>query len=135
VCCVYSSLPLPSHAKLSFLSQTGILNADIVSAAKNYNIPAMRKNDLNVAAPSRNDSPNAILRMEVELRDKNQPAKKRGKNKGKQFAMDLNVGSSSNVDLPMEKVKGVNSNSYRKKFVKLFKQAKNNATNINLPIH
>jgi hypothetical protein len=54
------------------------------------------------AAPD--DNPNAILRMEVELRDKNQPAKKRGKHKGKQFAMDLNVGSKSGVDIPMEKV-------------------------------
>ncbi|KAG5682688.1 hypothetical protein PVAND_012023 [Polypedilum vanderplanki] len=77
-----------------------IYNADIVSAAKNYNIPAMHKNDLNVP----DENPNAILRMEVELRDKNQPAKKRGKNKGKQFAMDLNVQSYNNVDIPMEKI-------------------------------
>jgi hypothetical protein len=44
--------------------------------------------------------------MEVELRDKNQPAgKKRGaKNKAKQ-QMDLNVAAiASSVDVPMEKV-------------------------------
>lgn len=81
----------------------GISNADIISAAKNYNFPAVRKNDLNITSPD--DNPNAILKMEVELRDKNQPAKKRGKNKGKQFnAMDMNVVSGSSVDLPMEKV-------------------------------
>jgi len=77
-----------------------IYNADIVSAAKNYNIPAARRNDLNAA----DDNPNAILKMEVELRDKNQPAKRRAKNKTK--AIDMNVGSGSNFDLPMEKVTG-----------------------------
>ncbi|KAL7031702.1 hypothetical protein ACKWTF_007105 [Chironomus riparius] len=40
--------------------------------------------------------------MEVELRDKNQPAKRRAKNKTK--AIDMNVVSGSNVDLPMEKI-------------------------------
>lgn len=40
----------------------------------------------------------------MELRDKNQPVKKRAKNKTK--AMDMNVVSGSNVDLPMEKVTG-----------------------------
>ena len=80
----------------------GIYNADIVSAAKNYNIPAARRNDLNAASPD--DNPNAILKMEVELRDKNQPAKRRAKNKTK--AIDMNVGIDSNVDLPMEKVTG-----------------------------
>ncbi|KAL7031701.1 hypothetical protein ACKWTF_007105 [Chironomus riparius] len=81
--------------------KAGIYNADIVSAAKNYNIPAARRNDLNAAA-SPDDNPNAILKMEVELRDKNQPAKRRAKNKTK--AIDMNVVSGSNVDLPMEKI-------------------------------
>ncbi|CAG9803583.1 unnamed protein product [Chironomus riparius] len=81
--------------------KAGIYNADIVSAAKNYNIPAARRNDLNAAA-SPDDNPNAILKMEVELRDKNQPAKRRAKNKTK--ASDMNVVSGSNVDLPMEKI-------------------------------
>lgn len=87
-----------------FKKNSGISDI-IVSAAKNYNMPAMRKNDLNAA--SSDDNPNAILRMEVELRDKNQPAKKRGRNKGKigGATMDLNVGSNINVDVPMEKVK------------------------------
>lgn len=60
----------------------------------------MRKNDLNIPPPA---DENAILRMEVELRDKHQP-KKHGKG-AKQFAsMDLNVGSVSPVDVSMEKV-------------------------------
>ena len=82
-------------------ASVGIYSADIVSAAKNYNIPAARRNDLNAASPD--DNPNAILKMEVELRDKNQPAKKRAKNKTK--AIDVNV-DGNNVDLPMEKVTG-----------------------------
>lgn len=87
-----------------FISRViGITNADMITAAKNYNFPAARKNDLNVTSPA--DNPNAILKMEVELRDKNQAAKKRVKNKAKQFtAMDMNVGAASGVDLPMEKV-------------------------------
>lgn len=74
-----------------------------MSAAKNYNIPALRKNDLNILTPA-DEHPSAIIKTEVELRNKNQPAKKRGKNKGN-FA-DLNVisGGVKNVDLPMEKV-------------------------------
>jgi hypothetical protein len=68
----------------------------------------VRKNDLNIQQPP-NGNTNAILRAEVELRDKNLPAKKRGKNKGKQFGttMDLNVGGNiaNNVDVPMEKVR------------------------------
>lgn len=75
----------------------------MIAAAKNYNLPALRKNDLNI--PPLADG-NAILRMEVELRDKHQPQKKQGKAKAKQFeAMDLNVGNAVNrVDVSMEKV-------------------------------
>lgn len=73
----------------------GLLNANVIAAAKNYNFPAVRKNDLNIPPPA---DGNAILRMEIELRDKNVPAKKKGKAKG---AMDLNVHS---VDVSMEKV-------------------------------
>lgn len=63
----------------------------------------MRKNNLNI--PPATDE-NAILRMEIELRDKHQPAKKQGKNKAKQFAaMDLNVGNVQSVDVSMEKVR------------------------------
>lgn len=81
----------------SFISQNllGILNANVISAAKNYNLPTVQKNDLNIP-PSENE--NAILRMEVELRDKHQPAKKQGRNKAKG---DLNV---ANIDIAMEKV-------------------------------
>lgn len=75
---------------------SGILNANVIAAAKNYNLPAVRKNDLNIPPPANDE--NAILRMEVELRDKHQPAKKQGKNK---VRLDLNV---PNVDVPMEKV-------------------------------
>lgn len=101
------------HSYNFAFSSTGILNADIISAAKNYNIPALRKNDLNNIPPP-DDNPNAILKMEVELRDKNQ-AKKRGRNKGKQFGvgMDLNVGNFRNVDVPMEKVKTEQKKSSR----------------------
>lgn len=81
----------------------GTINANVITAAKNYNLPAVRKNDLNI--PQSSDG-NAILRMEVELRDKHQPPKKQGKGKAKQFgAMDLNVGNAVNsVDVSMEKV-------------------------------
>lgn len=82
----------------------GALNANVIAAAKNYNFPAVQKNDLNAPVDE-----NAILRMEVELRDKHQPAKKQGKNKAKQFgAMDLNVGSVQSVDVSMEKVRFLN---------------------------
>lgn len=61
----------------------------------------MQKNDLNSPPPP---DENAILRLEVELRDKHQP-KKHGRNKQKQFAaMDLNVGSVNAVEVSMEKV-------------------------------
>lgn len=89
-------------------SQTskGIANANVIAAAKNYNFPAaaVRKNDLNIPPPAVDG--NAILRMEVELRDKHQAPKKQGKNKAKQFkAMDLNVENANvNVDVSMEKV-------------------------------
>lgn len=73
----------------------GILNTNVIAAAKNYNLPVVQKNDLNVPSPT---DENAILRMEVELRDKHQPAKKQGRNKAR---LDLNV---PNVDVPMEKV-------------------------------
>lgn len=73
-----------------------MVNAEIVSAAKNYNIPALRKNDLNIPDDI---SSTAIIKTEVELRNKNQPAKKRAKNKA-----DLNVVNIKNVDVPMEKV-------------------------------
>jgi hypothetical protein len=73
------------------------VNANVISAAKNYNLPAVQKNDLNIPSPSSDE--NAILRMEIELRDKHIPAKKQAKNKAKQ--MDLNV---HNVDVAMEKV-------------------------------
>ena len=64
------------------------------------NVPAVRKNDLN--AP---DNTNAILRLEVELRDKNQPLKKNAKNKAKQVLnKNLNFDNIPNVDIPMEKV-------------------------------
>lgn len=64
------------------------------------NAPAVRKNDLN--AP---DNANAILRLEVELRDKNQPLKKNAKNKAKQVLnKNLNFDNIPNVDIPMEKV-------------------------------
>ena len=74
----------------------GLLNANVISAAKNYNFPPAQKNDLNTP-PSANE--NAILRLEVELRDKHLPAKKQGKNKAK---VDLNVPI---VDIAMEKVR------------------------------
>lgn len=82
------------------------VNADIISAAKNYNLPTMQKNDLNMPPTVINDNnPNAILRMEVELRDKNQPLKKRIKNKAKQFkAKDVNIDNVHVVDVPMEQV-------------------------------
>lgn len=83
---------------------TGLLNANVIAAAKNYNLPAVPKPDLSIRPPVADE--NAILRMEIELRDKHQPAKKR--NKVKQFAaMDLNVGNSPNVvlDVCMEKVR------------------------------
>lgn len=67
-----------------------------MAAAKNYNIPALRKNDLNIPADI---SSTAIIKTEVELRNKNLPAKKRGKNKA-----DLNVANVKDVDVPMEKV-------------------------------
>jgi hypothetical protein len=73
----------------------GLLSANIISAAKNYNLPAIHKNNLNGPPPA---DENAILRLEVELRDKHVPAKKQGKNK-----VDLNV---PNVDICMEKVSG-----------------------------
>ncbi|CAO1377115.1 unnamed protein product [Diamesa tonsa] len=64
------------------------------------NVPAVRKNDLN--AP---DNTNAILRLEVELRDKNQPLKKNAKNKAKHVLnKNLNVDNIPNVDIPMEKI-------------------------------
>jgi ABC-type molybdate transport system ATPase subunit len=73
----------------------GILNANVIAAAKNYNLPAaVRKNDLNISQQPAEE--NAILRMEVELRDKHLPAKKQVKNK----ARDQNVS----VDVSMEKV-------------------------------
>lgn len=65
-----------------------------------HNVPAVRKNDLN--AP---DNTNAILRLEVELRDKNQPLKKTAKNKAKHVLnKNLNFDNIPNVDVPMEKV-------------------------------
>ena len=80
----------------------GTVNANVITAAKNYNFPAVRKNDLNIPPVDGN----AILRMEVELRDKHQQQKKQGKAKAKQFeAMTLNVGDAVNsVDVSMEKV-------------------------------
>jgi hypothetical protein len=83
----------------------GALNANVIAAAKNYNLPAVRKNDLN-AGPAAPENENAILRMEVELRDKHQKPRKAGKQKAKQFAaMDLNVGTGHGVDVSMEKVR------------------------------
>jgi hypothetical protein len=75
-------------------SSLGLSSANIIAAAKNYNLPPAQKNDLNISSAEEN----AIVRMEVELRDKHQPAKKQGKNKAK---VDLNV---PNVDICMEKV-------------------------------
>lgn len=63
----------------------GVSNANVISAAKNYNLPAVRKNDLNI--PPHDE--NAILKLEVELRDKNVPAKKYGKNKAAMNVNDL----------------------------------------------
>lgn len=88
----------------SFTHSLGIVNSNVIAAAKNYNLPgaAVRKNDLNNIPPPLDG--NAILRMEVELRDKHQVPKKQGKAKAKQ-AIDLNVGNSVNsVDVSMEKV-------------------------------
>jgi hypothetical protein len=73
-----------------------ISNAEIVSAAKNYNIPALQKNDLNI--PS-----NTFLKTEVELRNKNEPPKKRGKIKPN--VMDTKIVNAKNVDVPMEKAR------------------------------
>lgn len=73
----------------------GLVSANIISAAKNYNLPPVHKNDLNVSPPT---DENAILKLEVELRDKHVPAKKQWKNKAK---VDLNV---PNVYICMEKV-------------------------------
>lgn len=85
------------------VNSLGAVNANVIAAAKNYNLPAVRKNDLNIPPPA---DGNAILRMEVELRDKRQPPKKQGKAKAKQYeAMPLNVGEAVNsVDVSMEKV-------------------------------
>lgn len=77
---------------------SGVLNANVISAAKNYNLPAVRKNDLNI--PPHDE--NAILKLEVELRDKNVPAKKYGKNKA---AMNLNVAGADLREVCMEKVR------------------------------
>lgn len=83
--------------------RTGILNANVIAAAKNYNLPAVRKNDLNIPPPA---DENAILRMEIELRDKNQPTKKHGRNKAKHFeATDLSAPNVQSVDVSMEKVR------------------------------
>jgi len=94
------------------------VNADIISAAQSYNFPAVRKNDLNIpptpqptaaaAATTLAENTNIILRAEVELRDKNSPQRKQGKNKAKQFT-SANVASnvfpaSATVDVSMEKV-------------------------------
>lgn len=75
----------------------GVLNANVISAAKNYNLPAVRKNDLNIPPDE-----NAILKLEVELRDKNVPAKKYGKNKA---AMNVNVAGANLREVCMEKVR------------------------------
>lgn len=76
----------------------GIVNAEMVSAAKNYNIPALRKADLNIPTE---ENANAVLKMEVELRNKNEPPKKRGKMKPN--VMDTKIVNAKNVDIPMEK--------------------------------
>lgn len=76
----------------------GVSNANVISAAKNYNLPAVRKNDLNI--PPHDE--NAILKLEVELRDKNVPAKKYGKNKA---AMNVNVAGADLREVCMEKVR------------------------------
>lgn len=89
------------NAGTNLSCSSGILNTNVIAAAKNYNLPAVRKNDLNIPPPDEN----AILRTEIELRDKNQAGKKYGKNKAQQFAaMDLNVGNAHSVDVSMEKV-------------------------------
>lgn len=92
----------------------GSLHANVIAAAKSYNLPAVRKNDLNaVPPPAPPADENAILRLEVELRDKHQKPKKPGKFKAKQFgAMDLNVGNAEGgFDVSMEKVGRLNSTS------------------------
>lgn len=87
---------------LNNIRYSGILNANVIAAAKNYNLPAVRKNDLNIPPPT---DQNAILRMEIELRDKHQPVKKHGRNKAKQFeATDLSAQNVPSVDVSMEKV-------------------------------
>lgn len=58
----------------------------------------MRKNDLNIPP----DENNAILKVEVELRNKNEPPKKRGKIKP---VMDTKIVNAKNVDIPMEKAR------------------------------
>lgn len=83
-------------------------NSELLSAPNipipTCNAPAVRKNDLN--AP---DNPNAILRLEVELRDKNQPLKKNAKNKAKQVLnKNMNFDNIPNVHIPMEKVSKLN---------------------------
>lgn len=75
------------------------MNANVISAAKNYNLPAVRKNDLNI--PPHDE--NAILKLEVELRDKNVPTKKYGKNKA--AAMNVNVAGADLRDVCLEKVR------------------------------
>ena len=57
-------------------------------------------NNLNINGP---ENPNAILRLEVELRDKNQTVKKQ-KNKPKLYK-ENNFGSAQNMQVPMEQVK------------------------------
>lgn len=61
----------------------------------------MRKNDLNIPP---DENANAILKMEVELRNKNEPPKKRG-GKLKPNVMDTKIVNAKNVDIPMEKAR------------------------------
>lgn len=74
-------------------------NEIIALQPSNILVAPATTNNMNINGP---ENPNAILRMEVELRDKSQPAKK-PKNKPKIFK-ENNFENVQNAQVAMEKV-------------------------------
>ncbi len=77
----------------------------LIPAGHNEFLPQKPPPKLNIAP---DPNVNAIMRLEVELRDKNQPAKKKNKPKAIPITGNVNlenIQKAEKVDVPMEQVK------------------------------